>query len=119
MGLEEMEHHTFKKIGQGFTSHKLGLKSNPIYYLAHLFGNQLKLVQSQGTENSAQTVFKNNSHPHIEKHKGTKSRLHLGFKQCDGDLFLSSSAFGIGSVFTKALHIWSQDGYLDLCMVLC
>ena len=33
--------HLFLKIGQGNTSHKLGLKSNPICYLAHLFGNQL------------------------------------------------------------------------------
>lgn len=39
-------------------NHKLGLKSNPLYPLAHLFDNRLKFFWSQVTENSAQIDLK-------------------------------------------------------------
>lgn len=74
-------------------NHKLGLKSNPTYFLAHLFGYQLRFFWSQGTENSAQTdLKKKNLQPHMKEHKKTKSRLYLVFKQCDQDANFSLSS---------------------------
>lgn len=90
----EVGPHTFLKIGQGNNSHKLELKSNPICYLAHLFGNQL-VISITGNRKFSTNCLKI-IQSHTEKHKrNTGSSNVMGIS-------LPSSAFGVGSICRKS-----------------